>query len=131
MKRKINKIILTLGLTLGLSTIGNINVSAWTGNNTFRNWESSPIGLYHYGEVQVQPSYNDGGYHYAQGTMIFNNGAEGRVVVSTEMGTSKRDGRILYKYREYRDRWTTANVPAVTFNITATKVPYGSNMWPA
>jgi len=129
MKKKINKITLTLGLVLGMITIGSINASAWTGSNYYDNWETYG-GLYHNGEVQVKPSYNDGGYHYAQGYFIFDNGADGRVATYTEMGTSKQDGRLLYKYKQYRDRWTLEEVPKVTFNVGAAKVPYGSNMWP-
>lgn len=104
---------------------------AWSGPNYFDHWESSPIGFYHYGDMQIQPSFLDNGYYYAQGSFTFYNGEPGTVTTYTPMGLSKNDSRYLTAYLQYQDIWSLdQTLPKVTYTYSAIKVPQNSDQWP-
>ena len=108
----------------------NVTPSAWTGPNWAKSFDADAIGLVLVGQVNVKPSYNDGGYHYAQGYMTFLNGEEGRVVKYTEMGRNKYDSRNLFKEYRYKDIWNLEDNPEMEWYYSSVKVPTGGAWWP-
>lgn len=80
-------------------------------------------GLYYDGYIQIQPSYNENGYHAARGYFVYRNGDEGEVWTYTEYGKSERDSTIYSASRRYWDTWDL-NAPPVTFNYNFDWIPH-------
>lgn len=86
-------------------------------------------GLYYDGYIQIQPSYNDGGYHAARGYYVYRNGRDGEVWTYTEYGRNQEDSRIYSASSRYYDSLNPF-APEVTWNYNFEWVPHGSGIWP-
>lgn len=128
--KKLKKLSIIAICSVSIFSMINLKPSAWTGPNWSKSFDADAIGLVIVGQVNVKPSYKDGGYHYAQGYMTFLNGDEGRVVAYTEMGRNKYDSRNLFKEYRYKDIWNFEDNPEVEWFFNAVYVPVGSNSWP-
>ena len=115
-----------------LMLISITSVHAWDGSINYYDHSEPGIGLYHYFTVQIQPSYNDSGYHYARGYWTVSGGADGSVTIDTGWGASASDSRILGTYNyQYRDYWDFSHGDeVVTAYIHSVTVPHGAGYWP-
>lgn len=133
MVKENNKMVLLFLIIAFVSVINIAGAYAWTGNNYYEHHESSPIGLYHYYTIQIQGSYNDGGYHYARGWVNVSGGEDGDVTISTSYALGPDDGTIRGRYNvQYKDYWdfSHGNDPVTDSGPLAEKVPHGSIYWP-
>ena len=130
--RKIKQLLTIVLFTCALLLITPFVAKGWTGPNWYKHWETpfDFFGLYHHGEMEIQPSYNDGGYHYARGSFTFDNGPDGKVVTYTDWGSGPNDNRIYNAYKKYNDFWDFQPRPGVTFNYSSVKAKVGSPYWP-
>ena len=129
MKRIIN---IFMALVFIFSFFTN-SVDAWTGNNTYDQYTyQSGQDTYLRGKVQIQPSHNDGGYHYARGTIAWSGHTNGSV--HTSYGSSASDNHIYSKSKTLliydHVRGESYNY---SFTFTAEKVRHGApgSAWPA
>ena len=106
---------------LSTDALGALNPNYATSNERLQ--------YYYDGYIQIQPSYNDGGYHAAKGSFTYANGSEGTKTWSTDWGKGFSDSKIYSKSGTYHD---TLNpfAPKVTFNYRFHKVKNGG-VWPA
>ncbi len=96
--------------------------------NYYSNTEE--FQLYYKGYIQVQGSYNDGGYNYISGYIRYSGGASGDTGRLYTQGTptGPKDNAIYSRSHTYRD---TLNpwAPQTKFNYGFSKIPVGS-AWP-
>lgn len=118
-----------------LASFASIALAKPTYPNEYKNTHA-PLSIYYYGYVQVQPSYNDGGYHAANGYIRYQRKNNQGVVVKdsvrqyTAMGQDANDGRIYSKNYTFVDTIIPFQ-PKTQFFYGFTWVPHGSSDWPA
>ena len=125
---KIRKIITTVSGIM-MAAFLMLPTNAWTGNNKhYITTETIPISLYKTGHVQIQPSINDGGYHYARGIIDYLSDISVGTVY-TAFGRSASDSRIYSKSHTLLnfDGFKCYNT---RFSFRSNKVAHGSSYWP-
>lgn len=83
---------------------------------------SHPNPAYYDGYIQIQSSYNDGGYYVAKGSFTYKNGLLGPKTYSTSWGTSMYDSTIRSRSARYYDS-PDPFAPVTTFTPDFHKVP--------
>ena len=127
---KMRKIVTTVFGIMIVAVLA-LPANAWTGNN-YHSTTNFYIGgeLWRKGFVQIQPSTNDGGYHYAQGFIDYYSSYVGGGTVHTALGRSASDSRKYTK--SYSLQVTNGdNTYTTSFSYRATKIADGSSYWPA
>ncbi len=127
---KIIKVI-TAVFTVMMLAVLTIPANAWTGNNYYATTNFyNGSDLWRKGFVQIQPSTNDGGYHYAQGFIDYSSSHVGSGTVYTAVGKSASDSKKYTK--SYSLQVTNGNITySTSFSYRATKIAHGSSYWPA
>ena len=132
MKKITKKSISYLSVLLMMLIMGAQSISAW--DMTYNKYYTSAFGsgntTYLKAYVQVKPSVNDGGYHYARGWLCYTSAYAGvsNVYKYTGYGSSASDTTIYS---------TSVNMVAIrngqSFSASATfgaeKIPEGA-IWP-
>ena len=126
---KIRKIITTVSGIM-MAAVLALPAEAWTGNNTYSTSNETQSGdIWKKAFVQIQPSHNDGGYHYARGIIDYHSSLVGDGHAYTAYGKSASDSKKYTK--TYRLQITNGSISYETsFQFRAVKVAHGSLYWP-
>lgn len=116
-------------ITVLIAMLAFFAISALASSPNYATSKEHWTGLYSDGYVQIQPSYNDNGYHAARGYFVYRNGRDGEQWASTAYGQGPEDSAIYKASMRYWDI-IAIGAPKVTFNYNFDWVPHGSPLWP-